>query len=1006
MALGGGGGNIVERLLVELGVDPSQLLSGVNKATGQAAQNVENMGSRSSAVMSKIAAAAAVAGAAVIGIFSIKTITDSIAYTQQYGDAVRKLARETGMSTEASSDMLFAFQHVNLDSDAASRSLGILAKKLKGVQDEETGVTTGGKSTAQILADIGVQALDSEGNLRPMSELIPQIADYFKTLPDGVEKTGLAMQLFGRSGKDMIPLLNLGSEGMADLAAEAKKLGLELSPENAEQIKQYGFATRTMHEALGGLKLVIGVALIPLLTRFNNMLTSLQPVIRVKLAGAVQWLNTNLGALLKYIGEVVRVGRSANKDFFAALPPNLALIAEIIGKVILNLITLGEWTLKIAGLMKDWLKAILDFLAPAKEMDGLLAGLAPHADLVAAAITAFLAALIVATVISFVTAVGGLALSFLLFPVREIGAAATAISNFVSAAVGLVSKAVTITQNVVTTGAEIIRSLPWVTQEITQLVKRTGANWIEDFTSKTQEITQVVTQKLQVPTEKAAVGKDLGLKLAQGIAQGVGVALGTLLAAAIGAVLVFLEVTVGWEVELGILAAIIGAALVSALAVVFREKIVTFFTGPFVKFWTDAVPQLAASLPRWAGAVAGAAAGALVMAFVGVPILIIKNLAEGIKKGAPALGKAVAAAAKAVPWGDIIGGLAGAITAIPGLLSRWKTETDKIPGLAIKALVAWKDFTDRIPGLLLEAVMALPGVLAKIGGFIGDAVQAIPGLIAGIPGFFGDVFNAIPGIAGGALKAPGGLVGVVTGALADVIGAIMATPIGQAVSWLVGQLVEGFKSGWDQVNELTGGALNGIVTGAWNIVTGVVGAITSLPGKIGGLAGEFFNAAGRLGDAIFQGIIAGMKAVPGALGDLTGALKDVFKAAINGAIQAINALIPDSLPLGFTVAGHFIGKNIDIPDNPIPLVDFQHGGIVPGPIGAPVPIMAHGGEEILRAGERQAAQFNFAWAFNGYDWDAIRRAMHAEADRNLDEAMGQANRRAYLSGAPLSGQIG
>lgn len=1008
MALGGGGGNIVERLLVELGVDPSQLLSGVDKATGQAAQNVEQMGSRSSAVMSKIAAAAAIAGAAVIGIFSIKTITDSIAYTQQYGDAVRKLARETGMSTEASSDMLFAFQHVNLDSDAASRSLGILAKKLKGVQDEETGVTTGGKSTAQILADIGVQALDSEGNLRPLSELIPQIADYFQTLPDGVEKTGLAMQLFGRSGKDMIPLLNLGSEGMAELAAEAKKLGLELSPENAEQIKQYGFATRTMHEALGGLKLVIGVALIPLLTRFNNMLTSLQPVIRVKLAGAVQWLNTNLSAFLKYIAEVVRVGRSANKDFFAALPPNLAVIAEIIGKVILNLITLGEWTLKIAGLMKDWIAEIVNFLAPAKDMDGLMSALAPHADLVAAAITAFLAALIVATVISFATAVGGLALSFLLFPVREIGAAATAVANFVSAAVGLVSKAVTITQNVVTTGAEIIRSLPWMTQEITQLVKRTGQKWIDDFTPKTQEVTQNVTAvKVTPPTvEVKKSAMDIGVKFAQGIAQGAGAVIGGLLLTAIIAGLAFLEVTVGWEIELAIIGGIIAVALIGALAAVFREKIAVFFSGPFVKFWTEALPQFAASVPGWAGAVAGFVAGALIFALLGVPALIIKGLVEGVKRLAPTLGKGLAGAFKGalalVPWGDLVTGLGGAIAAIPGLLGKWKTETDKIPGIALSALGHWKEFTDKIPALLLEAVEAVPGILAKLPGIIGDAVGAIPGLIAGIPGFFEDVFGAIPGIATGALTGAGGLVGVITGAMGDVIGAIMATPIGQAVSWFVGQLVEGFKSGWSQVNEITGGALNDVTGKAWEIVEGVVGAIATLPGRLAGLAGDLFSGALGLGDAIFDGIMSGLKAVPEALGDLTGAILAVFKTAINAGINAINAVIPDKL--GVSIMGHWIG--FDIPDNPIPTLDFDQGGIVPGPIGAPVLAMVHGGEEILRADQRQGPQFNFAWAFQGYDWDAIRRAMHAEADRALDEAMGQAERRTYLAGSPLSSYVG
>jgi len=1054
MAPGVGGGNVVERLLVELGVDANQLLTGVDKATGQAAQKAEEMGSRSSAVMTKIAAAAAIAGGAIAAIFSVKTVASAISYTDEYAASVRKLARETGMTTEQSSEMLFAFRRVGLDSDAASASLGILAKKLKGVQDEETGVATGGKSTAQILADIGIQATDGAGNLRPMTELMPELADVFKGMPDGIEKTGLAMQLFGRSGKDMIPLLNLGSQGMADLAAEANKLGLVLSAENAAKIKQYSVAHKTLTEAVGGLKLVIGIAVIPVVTKLLNLLIKAQPIIRQGLGKSVQWLTTVFIGLWTYLKHVVKTGDTLDEYFKGAHTP-LAAFFLLLGETVNNLKSIAEWLLKAAGAVFEWGQRIADLLPDGRSAADNFDILSRFIPLVADAVAALLVAMVITTVVGFVGAIADFALGIVTFPLGVLKDVIGAVGDFVSATAQLVNKAVTITQNVVRTGAKIIEFLADVAGTVFQNVIRTGAKIIDVLNPVTGTVTQSVDITPPADAGEGAKGwfaalmanvlgglggspevlKAIGL-FASGVIAGIGASLGSGIsitaittaisgaissaAAAVGATLVAIT-PVGWV----IIAAVVVALILTALAVVFREKLGPFFKDTLPRLFTEALPQFAASLPAWAGAVAGFIAGALVFALLGIPALLITRVA-------PAMAEGIAGIFRKIPWGKIggafaglaglVGGwLGGAFKAIPGLLGPVGNAIQKfatsIPGWIGNALKA-------VPGLFVEAVKAIPGLFADLAvaikkfaasvpGWIAEAFASLPGILAGagrlfiefaqnVPRWIAEAFGKIPEIARGALTGAAGLVGVVTGALGDVLGAIMATPIGQAVSWFVGQLVEGFKAGWNQVNEITGGALNDLTGKAWEIVEGVVGAIAALPGRLAGLAGSLFSGALGLGGAIFDGIMSGLKAVPEALGDLTGAILAVFKTAINAGINAINAIIPDKL--GVSIMGHWIG--FDIPDNPIPTLDFDQGGIVPGPLGAPVLAMVHGGEEILRPDQRGAPVFQFSWAFHGYDWDAIRRAMHAEADRALNEAMGQAERHTYLAGAPLSPYVG
>jgi hypothetical protein len=47
------------------------------------------------------------------------------------------------------------------------------------------------------------------------------LADHFKTLPDGAEKTALAMKVLGRSGAELIPLLNAGGAAIEELGSKA-----------------------------------------------------------------------------------------------------------------------------------------------------------------------------------------------------------------------------------------------------------------------------------------------------------------------------------------------------------------------------------------------------------------------------------------------------------------------------------------------------------------------------------------------------------------------------------------------------------------------------------------------------------------------------------------------------------------------------------------------------------------------------------------------------------------
>ena len=59
-----------------------------------------------------------------------------------------------------------------------------------------------------------------------------KIADKFAVMKDGSEKTALALDLFGRAGAKLIPMLNEGSAGISELQEEARALGIVLGKED------------------------------------------------------------------------------------------------------------------------------------------------------------------------------------------------------------------------------------------------------------------------------------------------------------------------------------------------------------------------------------------------------------------------------------------------------------------------------------------------------------------------------------------------------------------------------------------------------------------------------------------------------------------------------------------------------------------------------------------------------------------------------------------------------
>ena len=176
------------------------------------------------------------------------------------GDALNDMSQRTGVSVEALAKFKKAAVGNSVDIDVVAKSLGKLSKGMYEVAQ------TGKGLAADALKTLGISATDASGKLKSADQVTLEIASKFKAMPDGVEKTALAMQLFGKSGADMIPMLNMGGDAI-------DKLSVKMTGAFAEKADAYKTKLELLGGKVGGLAAGITVALLPALDAVTTVLT-------------------------------------------------------------------------------------------------------------------------------------------------------------------------------------------------------------------------------------------------------------------------------------------------------------------------------------------------------------------------------------------------------------------------------------------------------------------------------------------------------------------------------------------------------------------------------------------------------------------------------------------------------------------------------------------------------------------------------------------------------------
>lgn len=245
------GSAVVGALRVTLGLDSAQFTAGMKSAqTG-----LQRFGSMAKTGALAIGAAMLAAGTATAA--AMKGIIDE-------ADKMSKLSQAIGVPIGELSRMGYAADLAGVDIDA----LGKAVKRLSANMLDSTETATG--PAARAFTMLGISVKDAEGKMKPASQVIAELSGKFARMPDGVEKTALAMRIFGKTGADMIPLLNGGAEAMQAAYVEAEQLGIVLDEQTGRAAEAFNDNLTRLGKVKDGIVTKITAGMLPALVNLSN----------------------------------------------------------------------------------------------------------------------------------------------------------------------------------------------------------------------------------------------------------------------------------------------------------------------------------------------------------------------------------------------------------------------------------------------------------------------------------------------------------------------------------------------------------------------------------------------------------------------------------------------------------------------------------------------------------------------------------------------------------------
>lgn len=245
---------------------PAQTLSrDIDRMGVFQARAAQSGGQLSFALRGAGAALGAVAGAALVAHQAFDRFATVLSEVIDLGDELDKASQRLGVGRQA----LQEWRYIADRSGVATEQLDTAFMTLNR---NATAAARGGGEAVQAFRQLHVQLREGDGQMRDTSAVFEETMAALAGVSSEMERAAIASRIFGESGARLLPIVNEGEEGLAQLRARFRELGGGFSDDVIDGAAGAQDALTDFRLAMMGLKGVLAASVLPAVTRFVTMI--------------------------------------------------------------------------------------------------------------------------------------------------------------------------------------------------------------------------------------------------------------------------------------------------------------------------------------------------------------------------------------------------------------------------------------------------------------------------------------------------------------------------------------------------------------------------------------------------------------------------------------------------------------------------------------------------------------------------------------------------------------
>ena len=176
-------------------------------------------------------------------------------------DAFGKLETQTGIAANTLQAYVNAGKLAGVEQATIEKGLRRLAQSMR---EADQGVAT----YKDAYDNLGISVRNTDGTLKTNQQVLGEISDRFAQMEDGVTKTAIAMEIFGRSGAQMVNLLNDGKTSL-------EEFNFEVSERFAQNSEYFNDQMTALGIKLQGFTMQMVDHLLPTLNNLAEMFSNI-----------------------------------------------------------------------------------------------------------------------------------------------------------------------------------------------------------------------------------------------------------------------------------------------------------------------------------------------------------------------------------------------------------------------------------------------------------------------------------------------------------------------------------------------------------------------------------------------------------------------------------------------------------------------------------------------------------------------------------------------------------